>query len=122
LFITFKTLQKGEDIWEQARQIARLKTTDTVTARVLFRKVAKGLNDKDFIIAQYELWIKQLEARVLELKPRKRRKVVTSPNSKFADIEAIYRAQVAAGDCQNVPLDPDSLTSIASALSHITIE
>jgi ABC-type antimicrobial peptide transport system ATPase subunit len=57
---------------------------------VLFRKVAKGLDDKDYVITQHELRIKQLEARVLQLEPRKRQKVVTSPNSKFIDIEAIY--------------------------------
>jgi hypothetical protein len=43
----------------------------------------------------------QLEARVLQLEPRKRHKVVTSPNSRFADIEAIYKAQVKARDRQN---------------------
>jgi hypothetical protein len=47
---------------------------------------------------------------------------VTSPNSKFADIEAIYKAQVAAGDRQDIPLDSDGFASIASTLSHITIE
>jgi hypothetical protein len=56
------------------------------------------------------------------LEPRKRRKVVISPNSKFADIEAIHRAQVVAGDCQDVLLDSDGLVSIASTLSHITME
>ena len=47
---------------------------------------------------------------------------MTSPNSKFADIEAIYRAQVEAGDRPNVPLDSDGLISVVSTLSHITIE
>jgi len=121
-FVTFQTPQKSLDIREQAKQITGLETTDPATARVLFRKVAKGLDDKDFVIAQHELRIKQLEARVLQLEPRKRRKVVTSPNSKFADIEAIYRAQVEAGDRPNVPLDSDGLISVVSTLSHITIE
>jgi len=58
----------------------------------------------------------------LQLEPRKRRKVVTSPNSRFADIEAIYKAQVKARDRQNVLLDSDSLVSVASTLSHITIK
>ena len=58
---------------------------------MLFRKVGKGLDDKDYVITQHELRIKQLEARVLQLEPRKRRKVITSPNSKFVDIEAIYK-------------------------------
>ena len=122
LFIAFKIPQKSEDIRKQARQITRLKTADPTTTRLLFRKVAKGLDDKDFVITQYELRIKQLKARVLQLEPRKQRKVVTSPNSKFADIEAIYRAQVAAGDRQDVLLDSDSLISVVSTLSYITIE
>jgi 4-hydroxybenzoate polyprenyltransferase len=120
--VAFKTPQKSQDVREQAKQITELKTTDSATARVLFRKVAKGLSNKDFVIAEHELRIKQLEARVLQLEPRKRRKVVTSPNSKFADIEAIYRAQVKAGDRQNVSLDYDGLISVAYTLSHVAIE
>jgi hypothetical protein len=116
------TPQKSEDAREQARQITGLETTDSATARVLFRKVAKGLDEKDFVIAQQELRIKQLEAKVVQLEPRKRRKVQLSPNSKFASIGAIMRAQVAAGDRENMPLDSDDSTTIASTLSHITID
>jgi hypothetical protein len=39
------------DIEEQARQITGLGTANPATARVLFRKVVKGLNNKDFVIA-----------------------------------------------------------------------
>ena len=88
---------------------------------MLFKKIAKGLNDKDFIIAKQERKIQALEARVVQLKPRKRRKVRTSPNSKFANIKKIYKAQIEAGDRQNIPLDSDDFPSIASTLSHISI-
>jgi hypothetical protein len=64
-FINWETPYKGEDIREQASQITRLGDVDSVTYRVLFRKVVKGLDEKDFVIAQYELRIKQLEARVV---------------------------------------------------------
>ena len=47
---------------------------------------------------------------------------MTSPNSKFVDIKAIYKAQIKAKDRQNVPLDSDSVVSAAFTLSHITIE
>ena len=47
---------------------------------------------------------------------------MTSLNSKFADIEKIYKAQVEARDHPNIPLDSDGLVSVASILSHITIE
>ena len=120
--VAFKTPQKSEDIREHARQITGLEMANPATARVLFRKISKGLDDKDFVIAQHERRIRQLEARVIELQPRKRRKVVTSPNSKFADIEKIYKAQVEAGDRPNIPLDSDGVISVVSTLSHITIE
>ena len=35
-----------------------IEDADSVTTRMLFRKVAKGLDEKDFVIAQYELRIK----------------------------------------------------------------
>ena len=47
---------------------------------------------------------------------------MTSPNSKFVDIEAIYKAQVEAGDRQNALLDSDSVVSVASTLSYIIIK
>ena len=83
--------------------------TNSTTYRVLFRKVTKSLDTKDFVIAQQELRIKQLEARVLQLEPRKRRKVKTSPNSKFIGIKAIRKAQIEAGDRQIK--DEDSILS-----------
>jgi hypothetical protein len=83
---------KSKDIREQVMQITGLGTIDLATAKVLFRKVSKGLNDKDFVIAQQEFRIRQLESKVMQLEPRKRQKVRTSPNSKFASIRAIKRA------------------------------
>src|SRR5690348_1363821 len=87
-FIQWETPLKSKDIKEQARQITSLKDTDFTTYRVLFKKITKGLNQKDFVITQHELRIKQLEARVVQLEPRKRRKVQTSPNSRFVGIQA----------------------------------
>ena len=115
LLVAFTTPQKSEDIRDYACQITRFKIADLTTAKVLFRKVAKGLNNKDFVIAQHKRRIKQLE-------PKKWQKVVTSPNSRFTNIKAIYKAKIEAKDRQNVPLDSNSLVSIASTLSHITIK
>jgi 4-hydroxybenzoate polyprenyltransferase len=120
-FRVWKTPQKSKDVQEQSRQITRLKQTDTTTTRVLFKKIAKGLDNKDFIIAKQEHKIQALKARVVQLEPRKRRKVRTSPNSKFANIEKIYKAQMKARDRQNIPLNSDDFPSIASTLSHISI-
>ena len=80
------------------------------------------MDDKDFVIAKHELRIKQLEARVEELKPRKRRKVRTSPNSKFTGIEAIRRAQIEAGNSEIEAEDSDVSIDSVSTLSCIELE
>lgn len=87
--VEWGTPQKSADIRLQARQITGLGTLDLSTSRMLFRKVAKGIDQKDFVIAQQERKIKQLEAKVIDLQPRKRRKVETSPNSRFATVSWI---------------------------------
>jgi len=47
----FTAPQKSKDIRDYACQITRSKIADFTTTKVLFKKVAKGLNDKDFVIA-----------------------------------------------------------------------
>jgi hypothetical protein len=101
--------------------ISQLGKASTSIARVLFRKVSKAVDQRDFVIAQHERRIQQLEARVQQLEPRKRRKVRTSPNSKFAGIEAIKKAQIEAGDRQIEEEDSDETVQLSSTLSHITI-
>ena len=120
--IAWETPQKSKDIRQQAREITRLKDIDSSTCKILFRKVAKSLDDKDFVIAKHELRIKQLEARVEELKPKKRRKVRTSPNSKFAGIKAIRRAQIEAGNSEIKAEDFDISIDSVSTLSCIELE
>ena len=68
------------------------------TQRVLFKKITKGFDKKDFDLRQANMRIQELEAKLEQLKPRKRKKVQTSPNSKFATTRAIWEAQIAAGD------------------------
>jgi hypothetical protein len=96
--------------------------TNSSTCRVLFRKVAKGLDNKDFTIANYKLWIQQLEARVEQLEPRKRRKVQTSPNSKFAGIRAIREAQIKAGDRKINSEDLELSGDTVSTMDYIEVE
>ena len=54
--------------------------------------------------------------------PRKRRKVKTSPNSKFTGIRAIRKAQIEARDRQIEAKDFDVSTDSESTLSCIEIE
>ena len=120
--VAWVTPQKSKDIRKQARQILVLGETNPSTCRVLFRKVAKGLDDKDFIIAKQELQIKQLEARVEQLEPRKRRKVQTSPNSRFTGIGAVREAQIEAGDRQIELEDFELSDDTISIIDYIEVE
>ena len=45
----------------------------------------------------------------------------TSPNSKFAGIEEIKKAQIEAGDREIEDKDSDGIIQLSSTLSHITI-
>ena len=58
----------------------------------------------------------------MQLQPKKRQKVQGSPNSKFVSIKDIIRTQMEVGERQTVLLDLEDTTTLASTLSHITIE
>ncbi|KAI1007915.1 hypothetical protein K3495_g314 [Podosphaera aphanis] len=64
---------------------------DKNTQRLLFRKIQKSFEEKDYQIAAAQ---QKIEAG----RARKRRRVQTDPNTKVADIESIRRAQIDAGD------------------------
>ncbi|KAF7524655.1 hypothetical protein G7054_g11351 [Neopestalotiopsis clavispora] len=71
---------------------------DTPTQRLLFRKVQKGFDGKAYELAVAHRKIEVLQAQVDASRARKRRKVRISPNSKFADIEAIRKTQIEVGE------------------------
>lgn len=96
--VAWETPRVPKDLRLQAETITQLGETDLPTCRQLFRKIIKGFDEKDYALAQSELRITQLEARLEQLAPRKKRKVKTSPNSRFADIRVIKQAQIEAGD------------------------
>lgn len=78
---------------------------DVPTKRLLFRKITKGFDEKDGLLAQAQLQIQALETQLEAARPRKRKKVETSPNSRFADIEAIQRAQADVKEAENMEDD-----------------
>jgi 4-hydroxybenzoate polyprenyltransferase len=106
--IQWETPRKARDVRLQADIITRLGETDLPTRRQLFKKLAKGWDEKDYALAQAELRIKQLEAKIEGSQPKKRRKVRVSPNSKFASVRAIKVAQIEAGDREIEEGDSDS--------------
>jgi hypothetical protein len=73
---------------------------DSFTQRQLFKKITKGFNEKDSSLVQANMRIEALETQLEIGRPINRKKVETSPNSKFADINRIYAAQQAAEGVQ----------------------
>ena len=121
-FIAWKTPQKGSDIRKYADIMEKVDETDIPTRRLLFRKIQKGFDAKDYELVQSKKRIKQLEQKLEEIIPKKRRMVKTSPNSRFAGIEAIYQAQIEAGDREIEIKDSDSIYETDTTGDCIEVE
>ncbi|KAL0929365.1 transposase [Colletotrichum truncatum] len=90
--VAWSTPKKTVDLYDQLSLFSKL-DKDQQTQRLLFRK--------DYQLATAEKKIAMLEAEVEAGMVRKRRKVQMSPNSKFANIEAIHKAQIEAGEIED---------------------
>jgi len=66
------------------------------TQRILFRKVSKAYDEKDWQLESVLRENQKLKDQLEATAPTKRRRVETSPNSRFVDIAAIQRAQIEA--------------------------
>jgi hypothetical protein len=94
----WSTPKGSKELRSQVEIMTRFGHNDLLTRRLLFRKAKKGIDEKNFALQQAERRIQELEAKLEQLKPRKRRKVETSLNSRFADAKAIRQAQILAED------------------------
>jgi 4-hydroxybenzoate polyprenyltransferase len=110
--VVWSTPRKAKDL-RRSLNVLSHRVQPITTQRQLFRKVQKAIDEKDVQLATSLQKIKSLEVQVEAGRRRKRRKVQTSPNSKFANIEAIYKAQVEAGEAENNP-DESSESDIPS--------
>jgi hypothetical protein len=88
----------------------------------LFRKIIKGFEEQESALADNSHRIQSLEVQLEKARPRKRMKVRTSPNSKFADIAKIRRTQLAAGEAIPEHKDKEEANKSDSTLDCILIE
>jgi len=65
--------------------------------------------------------IKKLKEKLKQLRPRKRRKVQTSPNAKFVTTHAIFEAQIATKNHQIVPEESEEKEDSDSTISCIKV-
>jgi len=92
-----------------------------LTQHLLFKKIMKGIDKKDYELEKANIRIKELEKRLKQLRPKKRRKVWISLNSKFVTTRAIREAQIAAGDRQIVPVKSEGEGDSDSTISCIEV-
>jgi hypothetical protein len=90
--VQWSTPRKSRELRDQIQIFTKL-DTDPSTNKLLFRKIAKAFDEKDSLLATAERQVDHLERQLEAARPKKRRKVRTSPNSKFVNIGAIWQAQ-----------------------------
>lgn len=93
----------------------------TSTQRLLFQKVSKAFDNKDFDLALLQRENEALRAQLEAIKPRKRKKVKTSPNSKFANIKSIRKAQLEAGYVEDQSVESSASENPSEAGSCIVV-
>ena len=120
--IEVQTPKVRKDLYLQIRALASGSHDQLPTQRLLFRKVVKGIDEKDFELGKANMKIKELEERLEQLRPKKRRKVKTSPNSKFVTTRAIREAQIAAGERQIEAVESELDRDSDSTISCIEVE
>lgn len=94
------TPRKSTEIRAQVTRLQDFEAQDPLIQRLLFRKIIKGFEQQESTLADHSFRIQSLEVQLEKARPRKRMKVRTSPNSKFADIASIQRTQLAAGEAR----------------------
>ena len=88
----------------------------------MFRKIIKGFEEQESTLADQSYKIQSLEVQLEKARPRKRMKVKTSPNSKFATITDIRRTQIAIGEAIIERDDKEGSNYSDSTLDCIEIE
>src|SRR5450432_1094457 len=114
--------RKSTEIKAQVARFQMLEDSDPLTQRLLFRKIIKGFEEQESVLADHSYRIQSLEVQLEKARPRKRMKVRTSPNSKFVDIAKIRRTQLAVGEARPEEEDEEVANESNSTLDCILIE
>jgi len=90
--IKLQILKVQKDLYLQIRSLASKSHNQIPTQHLLFKKIIKKINKKEYKLKKTNIKIKELKKKLEHLKPKKKRKIQTNSNSKFATIRAIKEA------------------------------
>ena len=116
----WKTPHKVTDLTVQLAQI-NINSTARRHRHILFRKVGRAFNKKTFELAAFQRENEALKAEIEHKRGGKKKKVELSPNSKFAGIADIRRAQRAAGTIPDISDESESPDSEGTTESCIVV-
>jgi 4-hydroxybenzoate polyprenyltransferase len=116
----FATPRKKIDLRGHLNNLA-IRKQDLSTRRLLFRKVKKAFDQKDSELARLRQENEALKIQLEVARPSRRKKVVTDPNSVFASIEDIHRAQIDAGRIDDPVAEESGSESAESEVSCIVV-
>jgi 4-hydroxybenzoate polyprenyltransferase len=95
--VAWSTPRKMKDLAGQLKLFTEL-DNDASTQRLLFRKVKKGFSEQAYQLATAQHKLELLQAQVTNAMARKRKAVQLDPNTKFATITDVKKAQIKAGE------------------------
>lgn len=88
------TPRHSSQVQKLANQLISSHRTDP-TVRLLFRKISKSIDEQNTKLAKAEGVVRGLEAKIDNLRPKKKQKVEPGPNERFVRIEDIMKAKAA---------------------------
>ncbi|KZL65340.1 transposase [Colletotrichum tofieldiae] len=101
--VPWSTPRKSADLQRQLHLFNQLTqdTREIYTQRHLFRKVQKGWDQQAYRLTVLERQAQAFQAQTDSQQQGRRKRVQTDPNTTFANIEDIRRAQIAAGEAES---------------------
>ena len=109
--VAWSTPRRSKDLKLQVLKFSQLED-DVSTKRLLFRKITKSFDEKESLLAEAQMRIEALETQLEAARPRRRKKVKVSPNSRFVGIAAIQRTQEEVRTAEDI-IDEASDASIS---------
>jgi 4-hydroxybenzoate polyprenyltransferase len=116
----FSTPRKKTDLRGHLSNLAARRQPHS-TRKLLFQKVEKAFDQKDFELAHLRQENEALKIQLEVARPSKRKKVVVDPNNLFASIEQIHQAQIDAGRIEGSVAEESGSESAESDASCIVV-